>query len=423
MKLKIEKLIYGGYGLARTDEKVVFVKAGVPGDEVDVEIAEEKKSFDIAYINNILEPSKHRVDPQCEYFGKCGGCQWQNIDYQYQLKAKEQILKESIQKIAGINDFEIKPIVPSQNKYSYRNRVTLHIDTVNGKHILGFKEEKSHKLVSIEQCTISSDNISNLVQKISKLITGYDAKEFPFEKIFISDIGKIPALSLSPKKNSSESEVNSLFYKLKERIQGIDISIDNKEEKNFEFKVLGLKFISSPSVFAQGNSIINEQLIKTLIKWADLKKNENVMDLYCGYGNFSLNIARKVKQVLSIDNNKKAIKFAIKNAKLNSIRNCIFEDWDVKKYLQRHKPKEDQDLVILDPPRTGAKEIIKSIININPKKILYVSCNPTTLARDLKELINSGYKLNKVQPFDMFPQTFHIESLSFLEKINSLVEN
>ncbi|MCH6575370.1 MAG: class I SAM-dependent RNA methyltransferase, partial [Bacteroidetes bacterium] len=125
---------------------------------------------------------------------------------------------------------------------------------------------------------------------------------------------------------------------------------------------------------------------------------------------------RKVKQVLSIDNNKKAIKFAIKNAKLNSIRNCIFEDWDVNKYLQRHKPKENQDLVILDPPRTGAKEIIKSIINIKPKKILYVSCNPTTLARDLKELITAGYKLKKIQPFDMFPQTYHIESLSLLVK-------
>jgi len=416
MKLTIEKLIYGGYGLARTDYKVVFVRGGVPGEQVDVEIAEEKKSFDIAYINNILEPSKHRVDPQCEYFGKCGGCQWQNIDYQYQLKAKEQILKESIQKIAGINDFEIEPIVRSQNIYSYRNRVTLHLDTVNGKHILGFKEEKSHKLVSIEHCPISSDNISKLVQKISKIITGYDANKLPFDKIFITDIGKIPALSLSPKKNSSASEANNFFYNLKERMQGIDISIDNKDEKSFEFKVLGLKFISSPSVFAQANSIINEHLIKTLIKWADLKKNENVMDLYCGYGNFSLNIARKVKQVLSIDNNKKAIKFAIKNAKLNSIKNCIFEDWDVKKYLQRHKPKENQDLVILDPPRTGAKEIIKSIISINPKKILYVSCNPTTLARDLKDLIKAGYNLKKIQPFDMFPQTYHIESISLLEK-------
>ncbi len=416
MKLTIEKLIYGGYGLARTDDKVVFVRGGVPGEQVDVEIAEEKKSFDIAYINNILEPSKHRVDPQCEYFGKCGGCQWQNIDYQYQLKAKEQILKESIQKIAGINDFEIEPIVPSQNKYSYRNRVTLHLDTINGKHILGYKEEKSHKLVPIEQCPISSDNISKLVQKISKLISGYDAKKLPFHRIFITDIGKIPALSLSPKKNVSESDANNFFYNLKERMQGIDISIDNKDEKSFEFRVLGLKFISSPSVFAQANSIINEQLIKTLIKWADLKKNENVMDLYCGYGNFSLNIARKVKQVLSIDNNKRAIKFAIKNAKLNSIRNCIFEDWDVNKYLQRHKPKENQDLVILDPPRTGAKEIIKSIININPKKILYVSCNPTTLARDLKDLIKAGYNLKKIQPFDMFPQTFHIESLSLLVK-------
>jgi 23S rRNA (uracil1939-C5)-methyltransferase len=130
MKLTIEKLIYGGYGLARTGDKVVFVRGGVPGEQVDVEIAEEKKSFDIAYINNILEPSKHRVDPQCEYFGKCGGCQWQNIEYEYQLKAKEQILKESIQKIAGINDFVIEPIVHSKNKYNYRNSVTLHLDTV-----------------------------------------------------------------------------------------------------------------------------------------------------------------------------------------------------------------------------------------------------------------------------------------------------
>jgi 23S rRNA (uracil1939-C5)-methyltransferase len=416
MKLKIEKLIYGGYGLARTGDKVVFVKGGVLGDEVDAEVTEEKKSFDIARIANILKPSKHRVDPRCEYFGKCGGCQWQNIDYQYQLKAKEEILRESLQRIAGIKDFEIEPIVASPNKYNYRNRVTLHLESINGKHSIGFKEEKSHELVPIEKCPISSENISKLIHRISKLLSGYDKKILPFEKVFISDIAEVTALSFTPKKNISESEVNKVFYKLKEHIQGVDISIDNREEMSFEFEVSGLKYISSPSVFAQANSEINEKLIKTLIKWADLKKTDNVMDLYCGYGNFSLHIARRVKKVLGVDNDRKAIRFASKNARLNSIKNCSFEGWNVKKYLERHKPKENQDLVILDPPRAGAKEILKSIINLNPKKILYVSCNPTTLARDLKELIKCGYNLKKIQPFDMFAQTFHIESISLLNK-------
>lgn len=416
MNLKIEKLIYGGYGLARTGDKVVFIKGGVPGDVVEVDITEEKKSYDIAEIKNVIEPSENRVDNKCEYFGNCGGCQWQNIDYEYQLKAKEQILRESVQRIAGIKDFQVESIVPSPKKYCYRSRVTLHIDTINCKHVLGFKEDKSHKLLPIEKCPISSESISKLIQKISKLLNSYDEKRLPIDRIIVSDMGKIPALCLITKKNVSESDIDKLYYKIKERIQGVDISIDDKEEKSFEFEVLGLKLISSPSIFAQANPIINEQLIETLIKWADLNRNGNVMDLYCGFGNFSIQIARKVKQVLSVDNNKKAIKFAIKNAKLNSIRNCIFEDWDVKKYLQRHKPKENQDLVILDPPRTGSKEIIKSIIDINPKKILYVSCNPTTLARDIKELIKGGYNLKKIQPFDMFPQTFHIESITLLEK-------
>ncbi|NIP38430.1 MAG: 23S rRNA (uracil(1939)-C(5))-methyltransferase RlmD [Candidatus Dadabacteria bacterium] len=416
MKLKIEKLIYGGYGLVRTEDKVVFVKGGVPGDELSVNITEEKKSFDIAEIDEILKPSEYRVEPECEYFGNCGGCKWQHIDYEYQLRAKEQIIKESLERIAGIADCHAEPIIASSNRYDYRGRVMLHVDTIRGKHVVGFKEEKSDDLVPVSHCKISLQNISELIKKISKFLGKYNAKTLPIDKVFVSDFGSIPALTLSPKRNSSPEGLVKLYYYLKERIQGADISLDGKDEKSFEFKVLGIKYISSPSVFAQANSDINEKLIKTLLKWADLKKEENVLDLYCGYGNFSLHLARKAKYVLGIDSNKKAIRFAIKNAKLNSVRNCRFEDWDVKKYLQRHKPAEGLDLVVLDPPRTGAKEIIKSVISLDPKKILYVSCNPTTLARDLKELISAGYKFKKIQPFDMFPQTFHIESLTLLQK-------
>lgn len=420
MKLTIEKLIYGGYGLARTDEKVVFVKDGVPGDQLEVKITEEKKSFVVAEINKIIKPSKYRVVPECEYFGKCGGCQWQHIDYEYQLRSKEEILRESLERIAGIKEVSVEPIVPSDNKYNYRNRVTLHQDTIKGKQILGFKEEKSHILVPIENCPISSNALNKVINRISNLLIGYKAHTSPFEKIYISNRDKIPGLSITPKKNIPESEVKKLFYKLKEHLQGVDISFDNKEEKSFEFKVLGLKFISSPSVFAQANSDVNEKLIKTLIKWSDLKKYENVLDLYCGYGNLSLPMAKKAKKVVGIDSNRKAIRFAKQNAKINSIKNCSFESQDVKQYLENLKSNERFDSVVLDPPRTGVKEIIKSIIGLKPSKILYVSCNPTTLARDLKELIKAGYNLKKIQPFDMFPQTFHIESVSLLEIIKSI---
>ncbi|HSG32853.1 MAG TPA: class I SAM-dependent RNA methyltransferase [Thermodesulfobacteriota bacterium] len=416
MKLKIEKLIYGGYGLARTDEKTVFVTGGVPGEEVKVQITEEKKSYSIAEISAIIEPSEYRVEPVCEYFGKCGGCQWQHIDYGYQIKSKEAILKESLEKIAGITDLQIEPIVASPNQYKYRVRATIHVDTVKGKHVIGFKEEKSHVLVPIDHCEICSPVISQLVKKISKFLVKYQSKTLPIDMIYILDSQSIPALSLSPKKDSSHDEVIKLYYYLKERIQGVNISVDNSDENTANLEVSRLEFITSASVFAQANPQINELLIKTLIDWADLNKDHNVLDLYCGYGNFSLHLAKKAKFVLSIDNNKKAIKYAIKNAKKNHIRNCHFEDWNVGKYLQRHKPTEKQELIVLDPPRNGAKEIIKSIIEISPNKILYVSCNPTTLARDLKELTSAGYKLRKVQPFDMFAQTFHIESLSLLQK-------
>ncbi len=416
MKLKIEKLIYSGYGLARTQDKVVFVNGGVPGDEIEAKITEEKKSYNYAEITEIAKPSKYRVEPDCEYFGKCGGCQWQHVDYGYQLKSKEAILKESLEKIAGITDLQIEPIVASPNKYNYRARATIHAGTVKGKHIIGFKEEKSHELVPIDHCEICSPVISQLIKKISKFLAKYQSKSLPIDMMYILDSADIPALSLSPKKNSSEDEVIKLYYYLKERIQGVDISVDNIDENTANLEVSRLEYITSASVFSQANPQINELLIKTLIDWADLNKDHNVLDLYCGYGNFSLPLAKKAKFVLSIDNNKKAIKYAIKNAKKNHIRNCHFEDWNVNKYLKRHKPTEKQELVVLDPPRNGAKEIIKSIIDISPNKILYVSCNPTTLARDLKELTGAGYKLKKVQPFDMFPQSFHVESLSLLQK-------
>lgn len=416
MKIEIEKLIYGGYGLSRTAEKVVFVKGGVPGDKLEVQITENGKSFDVAEIIEVTEPSFQRTEPVCKYFGRCGGCQWQHIEYSTQLEEKTQILRESLMKITGLDYINIEPITASEDKYNYRNRVTLHLETVNKKHLIGFKEEKSHELVHIDSCDIADNKISKIINTLSKIVSSYEGAKLPFDTAHITSLGDAPALSLSPHKDAPKNEIDKLLFKLKERMQGADISIADKDEKTFRFEAGGLKFISSPSLFTQCNTKINNELLHTIYEWADLQKGYNVLDLYCGYGNLTLNIARRVKQVLAVDSNKKAIAYAIKNAKLNSIRNCWFEDWDVYKYLQRHKPVNKVDLVIIDPPRTGAKQIIKPLLEISPAKIIYVSCNPTTLARDIKQLLGGGYVLSKVKAFDMFPQTYHLESLVLLEK-------
>ena len=150
MKIKIEKLVYGGYGIGRIDDKVIFIKGGVPGDFVNIEITEKRKNYDIGIIRNILEPSAHRQVPKCKYFGRCGGCDWQDIDYRFQLNSKQSILSETLEKIAGVKDFKIDSIVSSSTDYNYRNRVTIHVENLNGVHSIGFKEEHSHKLVSIE---------------------------------------------------------------------------------------------------------------------------------------------------------------------------------------------------------------------------------------------------------------------------------
>lgn len=414
MQIQIEKLIFGGAGIGRAGGKVIFVRGGIPGEILKVKITKEKGRYAEAGIEEILRPSSERTPPLCPVFGWCGGCQWQHITYSSQLKYKEKILKETLERIGGLKDVEIEPIVPSPKEYGYRDRVTLSTWVQKGKNHIGYFEEKSRRRIAIEGCPISSKPIDRAIFRLA--ISLKSAPRYPLKKIHISSEESTAYIDFVPFWERNSKRLNPILNSLEKSVEERILILKNGEE--FEFNLLGLRFYSVPPVFIQGNKEINELLVQTIDKWANLKGHERVLDLYCGIGNFSLYIAKNAKEVVGVDVSARAVSLANKSAAANSITNVVFNASPSELFVEEAVRQGNKfDLIILDPPRKGAKEVLKGISRLSSKKIIYVSCDPPTLARDLKTLTELGYKALRIRPFDMFPQTYHIESLSLVSKI------
>jgi 23S rRNA (uracil1939-C5)-methyltransferase len=419
MKIEIEKLAFGGAGVGRVQGKVFFVKSGVPGDILDVRVTREKGNYAEAEIEDILTPSPERKTPPCPVFGQCGGCHWQHINYSYQLKAKEGIFRETLERIAGIREVEIEPIVPSPKEYGYRSRVTLSVEFQKERCLLGYHGEKSRKLIEIEGCPIATKPIDEAITSLAGFLkSSLNKLRYPLKKIHIASDENAAYITLASSLYHEPKKLDPFRKNLNDYSSAENIGIAGEEEREFELTLSGLTFYSVPSVFTQANKWINEQIINTLIEYAGLEGRERVLDLYCGIGNFSLHLAKRAKEAIGVDVSAKAIKLAKRSAELNSIKNVTFEaipsGFLVEESLKR---KDKFDLVVLDPPREGAKEVIKGLSELCPYRIIYVSCDPPTLARDLKMLKDSGYRVVRIKLFDMFPQTYHIESLALLLKI------
>jgi 23S rRNA (uracil1939-C5)-methyltransferase len=420
MQVEIEKLTFGGAGIARAQGKAIFVRGGLPGEVLKIKITKEKGSYAEAEIEEILRPSPERTEPLCPVFGECGGCQWQHLIYSSQLKSKETILKETLQRIGGLNNIETQPIVPSQKEYGYRNRITLSTWFQKNGYRVGYHEGKSRRRVEIEGCPITTKPIAEAISSLSKSLSSISAPLYPLRKIHLSSEESIAHLSLVPIRDYDPKRVNSLCKHLKKPRETESVSVAGEGEKEFEFTLFELKFYSSPSVFIQSNRGINEQLVRTVVEWANLKGHERVLDLYCGIGNFSLYLAKGAKNVIGVDISLKAVNLAKKSAEANSIRNVTFDPSPSELFIEESVRRGDKfDLLILDPPREGAKEILKGISELSPEKIIYISCDPPTLARDLKTLTGLGYSVVKIRPFDMFPQTYHIESVALLSRLSA----
>lgn len=417
MEIEIERLAFGGAGIGRLGGKVVFVKGGLPGEVLQVNITKEKKGYAEAQIHKILKPSLERINPPCPVFSRCGGCQWQHLKYSSQLRAKENILRETLERIGGLKGIEVEPIVSSPKEYGYRNRVTLSTWLENGNCKIGYYEERSHERVAIERCPVAADKINEAVFNFSESLTSVNGSHQALETVYISSDENTAHVTLVQSSQESPEKRGSLVGRLIRSAGMEGAPILEEDENEFELTLSGLKFRSTPSVFVQANDEINERLIEAVVNWSEFSGGEKVLDLYSGIGNFSLHLAKTAKEVVGVEINKKAVRLARKSAKMNSINNVFFKALPCELFIEQSLKRGDKfDLVVLDPPREGAKTILNKLAELAPEKIIYVSCDPPTLARDLKKLTELGYRILKILPFDMFPQTYHIESAALLSK-------
>lgn len=381
----IQKIVPKGLGLAFVEKLTVFVPLSATGDKVRVRINQLKGKIAFAEIEEIIEPSPDRIEPPCQYFGRCGGCDFQQMNYEAQLSAKLAIIQDSLHRIGKINYEREIPMIASPKEFEYRSRAQWHLDT--RQKTIGYFRRNSHDVIDIEHCPILTPELDATLKSLcSNLEWG----------TFWSDRASIEAA------HGSEGDVSLFSPEIMEPTE--DIS----------FTVGGEKYFYSALSFFQGNQFLIEQLIETAINDAN---GETALDLYCGVGLFTLPLARKFGQVIGVEGNDRAIDFAEKNAANAQLNNVRFVRDSVDDFLSGHN-LENTDFVLLDPPRAGTEKwTISNIIKLKPKQISYVSCEPSILARDLRTLLDNGYEIESLTAFDLFPQTHHIETVARLKRI------
>lgn len=413
MEITIDKLSYGGAGVGRVDGKVVFVDGGVPGDKLKIKLVEEKESYSRAEIEDFIVRSEKRTEPECKFFTNCGGCNWQDVNYKTQLIEKQQIVSDSLQRIGKLAEYELDDIAVSPKEYGYRNRVLLTVFKENDEYRIGYFEEGSDQNISIDRCVIASDEINGVISVLIKYFENNKTLIIPFDKIYLLSSYKKISISFLQSEKSHKSESQEIVQNIIEYIEKnlAGISLDHR----LEFEFMGYQFTSSPYLFNQANYEINKEIIHTVAGWIEPIKKNSLLDLYCGIGNFSIAFSKNFEKITGVDSSGESIKLAKRNADVNDLVNINFIHDKCRTYIE--KLKEAPDFLLADPPRNGMKELLAHINRIKPKNIIYISCNPATLSRDLKVLTESNYKINKIKPFDMFPQTYHVEIAAWLELI------
>ena len=377
-----------GKAIGLLNNKIIFIKGAIPGEIVDCIVTKDKKNYQEGKIVKIIKQSSNRIEPICPYFNMCGGCQLMHISYLEQLKFKQEKVENIIHKYTD-NSLKINKIIKCDNIYNYRNKATIH---VNNK--IGFYKENTNEIIDINYCYLLDNKINDILKKIKK-------NKLEKDEIVIRSNG-INTIILN--KNNNLSNINSKNIILKDKIiKGNGYIIENLND---------LKFIISPQSFFQVNTKQTIKLYDKIKKLANLNKNDNVLDLYCGTGSIGIYLSKDCNKVLGVEINKQAINDANKNKKLNKLTNIEFIVGDAKDVIKKTKFKPS--VIIVDPPRSGLfKGMTKDLLKFNANKIIYVSCEPLTLARDLKELMNY-YKIKEIQPIDMFPNTYHVECVTLL---------
>ncbi len=421
--LTVEKLANGGEGLARHQGRVVFIPHTAVGDVVRCRIRQSKKDYARAESVELLEQSSQRRVPLCPVAGECGGCQWQHLPYPEQLAWKERLFRDTLSHQCGIPAESMAAIIPAPEEWHYRSRAQVKCHVVQGQLVTGFYRPRSRYVVAMERCPLLAPQLNQLlVQLRSALDSTRFARHIPQIDLACDDFGKSAAVI-----HYIGSQPAPLSHHLRRLGLAADIFVQHRRKAELA-SVQGdgclTLLVDQPHLrlqyrlggFAQINLSQNRRLVVEAIRLAALQGTEKVLDLYCGMGNFSLPLARRAGRVLGVEEAPQSIASARENARANAIETAEFSCSSAEQAFAEPLAAGGSDLVVLDPPRSGAYAAMKQLRESAVPRILYVSCNPQTLARDLKSLLYGGYQLIHAQPVDMFPQTAHCEALVLLQR-------
>lgn len=406
-EITLEKLTYGGDTMGRlSDGRAVFVPFGLPGETVRIQLTQEKQNFARGEILEILKTSPDRITPKCKHFTQCGGCHYQNLPYEKQLLAKADILRGQLQRIGKIENPPVQPTVASPEQWNYRNHVQFHL-TDDGK--VGFINASSNAILAIEECHLPEaaiDAFRDDLQFESRMnlerVSLRSGADDDLMLILESETEETPELEIE-----ADISIVHIYEDHPVVIAGSD---------SLTIQVLGKDFhVSAPSFF-QVNTPMAEKMVQYLLTNSPTSQSTTLLDLYCGVGLFSKFVADKYAKVIGIEASPSACEdFAIN---LDEFDNIELYEGAAEEILPALASQLTQPMhMIVDPPRAGIdKHALDAILQINPQVIAYVSCDPSTLARDAARLIKGGYTLQHVTPFDLFPQTYHIESISIFTR-------
>ncbi len=454
IELNILTLAFGGAGIGKYEGLSVFVDNTIPGDSVKASFTKIKKNFAEAKLIEILKPSSDRIKPKCPYSGICGGCQLQFMPYEKQLEFKVQHVKDCIERIGKIYDSPILEIIPCEEHFYYRNKMEFSfgydkdMNFALGMHL----PKRVYDILNVNECFLQSEVSSEIVNKTREFAINknwppykYSRNEGFLKSLFIRECRRTNEMMINiTTSNDVPANTENDFKEFVEMI--LNIKTDPKKivsiywsktiskrgvrnqiketllygkksitEKMVLYNGDELVFDILPQSFFQVNTFQAEKLYGEIVKLASTISHGKILDLFCGTGTIGLFLAKHAENVLGIELNEETVKIARDNAQKNNIFNIDFYTGDVNKML--NDIRENPSLIVVDPPRVGLSEkIIKQINDFNPSQLIYVSCNPSTLARDLDSLKNYGYKLKSIQPVDMFPHTYHIESVCMLER-------
>jgi len=439
ISLKIDDLGSHGEGVGRYEGFTIFVEGALPGETVRAQIIQLQKRYGRGRLLTIETPSKHRVKPPCHLFAKCGGCQLMHLDYGRQLEIKTGRVRDALQRIGNITDVNVSPCIASESQLAYRNKIQLPARNTPNGIALGLYAVSSHELVPIDHCQIHCDIGDQVYGEVLSIIKGsgitaYDPANGKGElrHVLIKSavvLQQVLVVLVTSKDHSPLlSAIAKLIMKKCPQVKGVVHNI-NREKDNvilgdiynvlegsshIDEKLADLTFKISPASFFQVNPEQAVKLYAQALAFAELTGRETVLDAYCGVGTLSLFFARNAKSVVGVECVPEAIADAKTNAKVNGIENVTFVCDSSERFIGTLK---SIDVAILNPPRKGcAPALLKGIARAGPKRVIYISCDPATLARDLALLRSYGYQIDSVQPFDMFPQTAHVETVVKLSR-------